>query len=68
MGKNWIHLQDGTGSAEEMNNDITVTTTETAGVGDEIIVQGTLSVDKDLGAGHVFAALIEDVSVEKLEK
>ena len=67
MGKNWIHIQDGTGSAEGKNNDITVTTTETADVGDEIIVQGTLSIDKDLGAGHVFAALIEDVSVEKLK-
>ena len=67
MGKNWIHIQDGTGSAEGRNNDITVTTTETADVGDEIIVQGTLSIDKDLGAGHVFAALIEDVSVEKLK-
>lgn len=68
MGKNWIHIQDGTGSAEEMNNDITVTTTETADVGDEIIVQGTLSIDKDLGSGHVFAVLIEDVSVEQLKK
>jgi len=67
MGKNWIHIQDGTGSAEEMNNDLTVTTTETADVGDEIIVQGVLSIDKDLGAGRVFAALIEDVSVKKLE-
>ena len=67
MGKNWIHIQDGTGSAEKMNNDIAVTTVETADVGDEIIVQGTLRVDKDLGAGHVFAALIEDVSVEKLK-
>ena len=67
MGKNWIHIQDGTGNAEEMNNDITVSTTETADVGDEIIVQGTLSVDKNMGAGHVFAVLIEDVSVEKLK-
>jgi len=67
MGKNWIHIQDGTGSAEKMNNDLTVTTIETVDVGDEIIVQGTLSVDKDLGSGHVFAALIEDVSVEKLK-
>lgn len=67
MGKNWIHIQDGTGSAEGKNNDITVTTTETADVGDEIIVQGTLSIDKNLGAGHVFTALIEDVSVEKLK-
>lgn len=67
MGKNWIHIQDGTGSAEKMNNDIVVTTIETVAVGDEIIVQGTLSIDKDLGAGHVFAALIEDASVEKLK-
>lgn len=67
MGKNWIHIQDGTGSAEKMNNNISVTTTETADVGDEIIVQGTLSIDKDLGSGHVIAALIEDAFVEKLK-
>lgn len=67
MGKNWIHIQDGTGSAEKMNNDIAVITIETVDVGDEIIVQGTLSVDKELGLGHVFAALIEDASVEKLK-
>ncbi|HUV50178.1 MAG TPA: OB-fold nucleic acid binding domain-containing protein [Anaerolineae bacterium] len=67
MGKNWIHIQDGTGSAEKMNNDLTATTIETVDVGDEIIVQGTLSVDNDLGSGYVFAALIEDASVEKLK-
>ncbi|MBU4376463.1 MAG: hypothetical protein KKD29_03185 [Candidatus Omnitrophica bacterium] len=67
MGKNWIHIQDGTGSAEKMNNDLTATTVETVNIGDEIIVQGALSVDKNLGSGYVFAALIEDVSVEKLK-
>lgn len=67
MGKNWIHIQDGTGSSEKMNNDIAVTTLETADVGDEVIVQGVLSVDKDLGAGYVFTVLIEDASVEKIK-
>ncbi|MDA3833623.1 MAG: hypothetical protein PF495_09520 [Spirochaetales bacterium] len=67
MGKYWIHIQDGTGSAEKMNNDLTATTVETVNIGDEIIVQGALSVDKNLGSGYVFAALIEDVSVEKLK-
>lgn len=67
MGKNWIHIQDGTGSAEGMNNDIVVTTIETVDVGDEIIVQGILIIDKDLGSGYVFAALIEDASVKKLK-
>jgi hypothetical protein len=67
MGKNWIHIQDGTGSAEKMNNDLTATTIETVDVGDEIIVQGTLIVDKELGSSHVFSALIEAVSVEKLK-
>ena len=67
MGKNWIHIQDGTGSEEKMNNDISATTVETLNIGDEIIVLGVLSVDKNLGSGHVFPAIIEDVSVEKLK-
>jgi hypothetical protein len=34
MNKNWIHLQDGTGAAEKKDNDLVVTTTDVAKVGD----------------------------------
>jgi len=61
MGKNWIHVQDGTGSAG--TNDLTVTTGATAKVGDTVLVKGTLTVDKDFGMGYRYDLIIEDAAV-----
>jgi hypothetical protein len=61
MGKNWIHLQDGTG--EEGTNDLTVTTQATTAVGDEVLVRGVLVLDRDFGAGYRYDLIIEDASV-----
>ena len=63
MGKNWIHIQDGTGSAEKGNNDIAVSTLDAAEVGDEVIIKGTLGIDKDFGMSCAFGALIEEASI-----
>ena len=67
MGKNWIHIQDGTGSAETETHDITVSTLDTAEVGDEVIVHGTLEINKNLGSMHFFAVIIEDASLAKVQ-
>ena len=61
MGKNWIHLQDGTGAAG--NNDLTVTTSASAQMGDTVTISGTLSVDKDFGYGYAYDVIIEDAEV-----
>jgi len=63
LDTNWIHIQDGTGSAEDGTHDITVTTDATASVGDVITVRGTLVTDKDFGAGYTYAAMIEDATI-----
>jgi len=63
MEKNWIHIQDGTGSAEKGNNDIAVSTLETAKIGDEVIIKGTLGIDKDFGMSCAFGMLIEEASI-----
>jgi hypothetical protein len=65
MGKNWLHLRDGSGSAEKGDNDITVTTSEMAAVGDTVTVNGTLRVDKDFGAGYRYPVIIEDGKISK---
>jgi len=65
MGKNWIHLQDGTGSAENRTNDITVTTTDKAVAGDVVIVTGTIHTDVNLGAGYAYPVIIEDAKLKK---
>lgn len=61
MGKNWIHVQDGTGAAG--SNDLTVTTSATAKTGDTVIVKGPLVIDKDFGYGYTYDVIIEDAEV-----
>jgi hypothetical protein len=64
MGRNWIHLQDGTGDATTGTNDVTVTSSGTTAVGEIVVVRGTVAVDKDFGAGYRYAVIVEDASVE----
>lgn len=65
MGKNWLHLRDGSGSLDKGNNDITITTNDTAKIGDVVVVNGTLRVDKDFGAGYQYPVIIEDAKLSK---
>lgn len=65
MGKNWLHLRDGSGSATDGSNDILVTTKDTAALGDVVSVKGTVRTDVDLGSGYTYAVLIEDAAVRK---
>ncbi len=62
MGKNWIHIRDGSGNAG--TNDLAVTTGESASVGDTVLVRGKLGTDKDYGFGYKYGAIIEDASVK----
>lgn len=63
MGRNWLHLQDGTGSAASSNNDLVVTTSARVKAGDTVVVEGPLVADKDFGAGYRFAVIVEDATV-----
>jgi hypothetical protein len=65
MGRNWLHLRDGSGSADAGTHDITVTTADGAAVGDTVVVNGVLRVDKDFGAGYKYGVIIEDGKVAR---
>jgi hypothetical protein len=65
MGKNWIHLQDGTGNPMQNSHDLVITTTETVEVDNIITIEGILAAEKDFGAGYKYAAIIEDASIVK---
>jgi hypothetical protein len=64
MGKNWVHLRDGTGSAGK-DNDLTVTTADAVAVGDVVTVKGTVRVDKDFGAGYAYPVIVEEAKLTK---
>jgi len=61
MGKNWIHLRDGSGGSG--TDDLTVTTSADAAVGKTVLVRGKLSTDKDYGFGYHYDVIIEDATV-----
>ena len=65
MGKNWLHIQDGTGSSENGNNDLVVTTHDIPSVGDIVTANGTLYKDKDFGSGYKYDVIVEQASIKK---
>jgi hypothetical protein len=64
MGKNWIHLRDGSGDAAKETNDILVTTAAQAKVGDVVTVSGVVRTNKDFGSGYTYKVLIEDATLK----
>lgn len=62
LGKNWLHVQDGTGAPG--SNDITVTSeTAFAPPGSLVIVEGTVALNKDFGAGYSYEVIVENATL-----
>ncbi|HQQ78950.1 MAG TPA: nucleotide-binding protein, partial [Thermoanaerobaculia bacterium] len=64
MGKNWLHVRDGSGSAQKKDHDLTVTTSDVVKVGDVVTIAGAVSVDKDFGAGYAYPVILENAKVK----
>jgi hypothetical protein len=64
MGKNWIHLRDGSGAAADNSDDVLVTTAGNAKPGDVVTVTGIVRTDKDFGSGYSYKVLIEDATLQ----
>lgn len=64
MGKNWIHIQDGTDHSGHF--DLTATTGAELKVGDVVSIEGKITLDKDFGYGYFYEVLMEDAKL--LEK
>ncbi len=66
MGLNWLHIQDGTGNPDQRTHDLVVTTSaQPEEDWDIITVEGTVSADKDFGAGYFYPVIIEGASVSR---
>lgn len=60
LGKTFLHLQDGSGTPERADYDLTVTTSEDLSLGETVEVEGELLIDQELGLGYAYAALLTD--------
>lgn len=58
MGKNFLHIQDGTGT--EGTNDITVTSQETAKLGDMLEIEALVTTNRDFGMGYSYPVILEE--------
>jgi hypothetical protein len=63
LGKNWVTLQDGTGTAPD--DHLVAMTDEVVAPGDLVTVKGTVRNDVDIGAGYNYKVLLEDASFSK---
>ena len=63
MKRNFLHIQDGTGKKD--TNDLIVTSNQTAEVGDDITITGTVVLDTDFGFGYKYPLLVEKSSIKK---
>jgi uncharacterized protein YycO len=61
MGRNFVHVQDGTGDAN--SNNLVVTSKQTAKVGDLVTISGVVVVNRDFGSGYSYPLLIEEASI-----
>ena len=60
MGKNWITLQDGTGS--DPDNKLLATSQEMVEPGALVVAKGKVVTDVDLGSGYSYKVLLEEVT------
>ncbi|MCB2219981.1 MAG: hypothetical protein KQI35_06255 [Bacteroidetes bacterium] len=66
MGKNWIHMQDGS----EYNGvfDLVATSEKFISVGEIAVFEGKILLNKDFGFGYFYEILMEETQIEKLQK
>lgn len=58
MGKNWVHIQDGT--EFQGGFDLTVTTDINVSLGQTITFEGKIALDKDFGYGYFYKVIMEE--------
>jgi hypothetical protein len=58
LGKTYLHLRDGSGSAAAGDHDLTATTTEPFDLGETVEVEGRVAIDQDIGLDYRYPVLL----------
>lgn len=65
MGKNWVHIQDGTGDGK--NYDLTITTQDVVKTGDIATFEGTVYLNRDFGSGYAYDIIMEEAKATDIK-
>ena len=60
MGNNWLHIRD-----SSTLDDLTVVTTGTSAIGEVVIAEGKLELDKDYSYGYIYPVILVDATITK---
>lgn len=60
MGRNWAHIQDGTGEGL----DLTITTNDNVPLGHVVSMEGVIALNKDFGAGYKYDIILEEAELK----
>ena len=63
MKRNFLHIKDGSG--KKGTDDLIVTSKQTAEVGDDVTITGTVVLDTDFGFGYKYLLLVEKSQIKK---
>ncbi len=63
MGKNWIHIQDGSGDPMKNTHDMVIVTTAQIQLAEIVVIKGLLAANKDFGFGYKYDAIIEEAMI-----
>lgn len=63
MKRNFLHIKDGSG--KKGTDDLIVTSKQTAEVGDDVTITGTVVLDTDFGFGYKYPLLVEKSQIKK---
>ncbi len=64
MGRNWLHVRDGSGKDQDGSNDILVTSSEGAKVGSVVTIHGTVVTNQDFGSGYAYKVMVEHATIK----
>jgi hypothetical protein len=65
MGKNWVHIQDGTDFSG--NFDLAITTMDSVAIGNTVTFTGIINLNKDFGAGYFYPVIMEDAKASDIK-
>jgi hypothetical protein len=65
LKRNWIHIQDGSGTEAKKNNNLIVTSKDLPRMGEVVTVRGTLYNNMDFGSGYRYGLLVEGAKFKK---
>jgi hypothetical protein len=63
LDRTFVHVRDGSGRADGVDDDLTLTTTTTPQNGSTVLFEGVVAADRDFGSGYKYDVILETARV-----